>query len=56
MLEKITPTIWTVAYVTPYHTSKLYSTFGHGLGLNSMQGREAKDMKLGQHIVNTCNG
>ena len=56
MLDKITPTIWTVAYAIPYHTSKFYSTFGHGLGLNSMQGRKAKHMKLRQHIVNTCNG
>ena len=36
---------------SPYHTWKL----GYGLGLNSMQGREAKQIKLALFVQNTCN-
>ena len=55
MLADITPTIWTVGVAIPYHTSKLYQKLGYGLGLNSMQGREAKHVKLVKYVENTCN-
>ncbi|CAH3148835.1 unnamed protein product [Porites lobata] len=42
LLTDVTPTVWTVGVAIPYHTSKLYQKLGYGLGLNSMQGREAK--------------
>ena len=41
-LDGINPTIWTVGVAIPYHTSQLKEKLGYGLGLNSMQGREAK--------------
>ena len=51
----ITPTVWTVGVAIPYHTSKLHQKLGYGLGLNSMQGREATHVKLAKYVENTCN-
>jgi hypothetical protein len=53
--ESITPTVWTIGYVVPFHTRKMYNTFGYGLGLNTMQGREAKHIKLAKYMENTSN-
>ena len=39
----------------PYHTSQSKEMLGYGLGLNSMQGREAKHVKLARYVQNTCN-
>lgn len=54
-LNGINPTIWTVGVAIPYHTSQLKEKLGYGLGLNSMQGREAKHVKLARYVQNTCN-
>jgi hypothetical protein len=42
LFNNITPTIWTIGYAIPRHTQILFDKYGLGLGLNSMQGREAK--------------
>ena len=42
----ITFTLRRVGHVISYHTSKLHLRLGHELGLNSMQGRESKHVKL----------
>ena len=55
LLTDVTPTVWTVRVAIPYHTSKLHQKLGYGLGLNSMQGREAKHVKLAKYVENTCN-
>ena len=55
LLTDVTPTVWTVGVAIPYHTSKLHQKLGYGLGLNSMQGREAKHVKLAKYVGNTCN-
>ena len=55
LLTDVTPTVWTVGVAIPYHTSKLHQKLGYGLGLNSMQGREAKHVKLAKYAENTCN-
>ena len=54
-LDGINPTIWTVGVAIPHHTSQLKEKLGYGLGLNSMQGREAKHVKLARYVQNTCN-
>jgi hypothetical protein len=51
----VSPTVWTVAHAIPYHCNQLLETTGYGLGLNSMQGREAKHIKLAKYVKNTCN-
>ena len=56
LLTDVTPTVWTVGVAIPYHTSELHQKIGYGLGLNSMQGREAKHVKLAKYVGNTCNG
>ena len=49
-LKGVNPTVWTLGYAIPHHTRKLFEELGHGLGLNSMQGREAKHVKLAMYI------
>ena len=55
LLNGVNPTVWTLGYAIPYHTKQLVEKLGFGLGLNSMQGREAKHVKLAKYAENTCN-
>lgn len=55
LFERVSPTVWSIGYAVPYHMKELYDTLGYGLGLNSMQGREAKHVKLKNYVNNTCN-
>ena len=48
LLGDVTPTVWTVGYVIPYHYRLLYNKYGVGLGINATQGREAKHIKIQQ--------
>ena len=54
-LVGINPTIWTVDVAIPYHTSQLKEKLGYGLGVDSMQGREVKHIKLARYVQNTCH-
>ena len=49
LFNNITPTIWTIGYAIPRHTQILFDKYGLGLGLNSMEGREAKYVRLAQY-------
>ena len=49
------PTTWTIGYAISYHVEQLFKESGYGLGLNTMQGREAKHIKLARYVENTCN-
>ena len=53
-LDGINPTIGTVAVAIQYHKSQLKEKLGYGLGLNSMQERETKHVKLAHYVQNTC--
>lgn len=53
LLEGVNPTVWTLGYAIPYHTNQLLEKLGFVLGLNSMQGREAKHVKLAKYVENT---
>ena len=55
LMGGVSPSVWTLGYAIPYHTNQLFNKLGFGLGLNSMQGREAKHIKLAKHVENTCN-
>ena len=46
LFRKVTLSMWTVGFCVPYHSSSLFKRFGFGLGINSMQGREAKHQRL----------
>lgn len=50
------PTTWTIGKAIPYYANELYNDLGFGLGLNSMQGREAKHSKLACYAKNTTKG
>lgn len=45
-LTNMTLSMWTVGYCVPYHARLLFQSLGVGLGINTMQGREAKHQKL----------
>ena len=49
LLLNVTPTVWAVGYAIPYHFGLLFEKYGVGLGINSMQGREAKHVCLQQY-------
>ena len=55
LLGGVSPSVWTLGYAIPYHTNQLFNKLGFGLGLNSMQGWEAKHIKLAKYIENTYN-
>lgn len=48
LLKSVTPTMWTVGYAIPRHIQILFDRYSMGLGINSMQGREAKHVRLAQ--------
>ena len=50
LLDGVTPTVWTIGVVIPYHTGKLLDKLGYGLGLNSVQGMEAKHIRLPLYV------
>ena len=42
----VTLSMWTVGLCVPYHSGSLFSAFQVALGINTLQGREAKHQKL----------
>jgi hypothetical protein len=55
-LRSVTPTVWTIGYAIPAHLEILFQRYTMGLGINSMQGREAKHVRLSQfakHLTKT---
>ena len=46
LMKSVNPTVWTVGYAIPFHNAALFREFGFGLGINTMQGREAKHVTL----------
>jgi len=49
LLGSVSPTVWTIGHAVPFHTELLFNIFGLGLGVNSMQGREAKHVRIAQY-------
>ncbi|KXJ07867.1 uncharacterized protein LOC110249767 [Exaiptasia diaphana] len=56
LLHTVKPTTWKIGKAIPYYTTELFNDLGFGLGLNSMQGREAKHAKLACYAKNTTKG
>ena len=50
----INSTIWMLGYVVPWHTREMKGKYGFGLGLNSMEGRQAKHIAISQYARNTA--
>ena len=45
----VTLSKWTVGLSVPFHSRSLFGAFGSGLGINTMQGGEAKHKKLANY-------
>ena len=50
----VNPTIWSLGNVVPEHTKQIKAKYGLGLGLNSMEGREAKHISIAKFCANTA--
>ena len=48
-----TPTSWTIGHVVPLHAKQLCDSIGMGLGVNTMEDREAKHIALANFTYNT---
>jgi len=42
----VNPTVWHLGHVVPFDDADMKMTYGMGLGLNSMEGREAKHIAI----------
>lgn len=43
-------TVWTIGKVLPYHAKLIFDKWGVGLGINTMQGREAKHQQIIKYL------
>ena len=53
LVFKFHPSVWTLGFIVPYHTKDMKGKYGLGLGLNSMEGREAKHVSISRYTANT---
>ena len=53
LFVRVTVSVWTLGHVVPVHTKILFDKYNTGLGLNTMQGWEAKHQRLGVYSKNT---
>ena len=51
--SKVIQTVWTISYAIPYHSKFLFDQFGYALGINTMQGREAKHSVIAKFAVHS---
>ena len=52
-LLSATPTSWTIGHIVPTHARQIHQSLGMGLGVNTMEGREAKHIALAKFTRNT---
>ena len=53
ILQRVTPTAWTIGHVVPAQANDLQQRFGFGLGLATAQGREAKVIEVRKYAVHS---
>ncbi len=53
LFRHVNLTTWTIGHVVPAHTKEIHEKYGVGLGIVSMQGREAKHKKLMEYYKHT---
>ena len=44
--SSVNPTVWTIGQIIPAHTKDVHEKYGQGLGIVTMEGREAKHIAL----------
>lgn len=50
---KIPGTVWHIGHLVPVHTKMMFEKYGTGLGINTMQGREAKHVQIARYAKNS---
>ncbi|XP_028408827.1 uncharacterized protein LOC114531418 [Dendronephthya gigantea] len=50
---QVNPTVWTIGNIVPAHTQYMKDKYDLGLGINSMEGREAKHVFIAKYSKNT---
>ena len=51
--HKITPSCWVFCNVAPVHAADILKTYGFGLGINTMEGREQKHQQIKKYADNS---
>ena len=52
IFRSVSPTIWNLGHVIPNHTQDVYNKYQLGLGVVSMEGREAKHLQITNYSKN----
>ena len=52
-IDTVSPTVWSIAHIAPVHAKCVYEKYGVGLGINTMQGREAKHVQIAAYAKNS---
>ena len=53
MFGHVNGTVWSIGHLVYPHSKKLFDKFGVGLGINTMQGREAKHVQIASYARNS---
>lgn len=53
MYTSVNPTVWTMGHIVPAHCHQVFEKYGQGLGVVTMEGREAKHIFLKKLSENT---
>lgn len=51
--DKVSCTVWSIGHLVPVHTQWMFDKYGTGLGINTMQGREAKHVQIASYAKNS---
>ena len=51
--SKISPSLWTLCNVVPFHAGKCLNMYNMGLGCNTMEGREQKHQMISKYAENS---
>ena len=51
--QRVSPSLWTLCNVAPYHAEQCLDQYQFGLGCNTMEGREQKHQQISKYIKNT---
>ncbi len=49
--DAVNPTIWTLGHIVPVHAHQVFEKYNQGLGIVTMEGREAKHIKLSENTT-----
>lgn len=49
----VSSTVWSIGHLVYPHSKKMFDKFGVGLGINTMQGQEAKHVQIASYVRNS---